>query len=161
MENASKALLMAGGVLIGLMILSLAIYLFVSFGADSRKIQAQIDANKLTQFNAQFTIYDNRNDITIYDIITVANIAKENNDYYENYADYEDNYKIKVEVMGIGSYSSAEFQAKEKSEKQEVLENYNFDNSGNIKKFKCDTINKTNNYHANGRIKKITFRLST
>ena len=32
MENASKALIMAGGVLIGVLIISLAVYLFVSFG---------------------------------------------------------------------------------------------------------------------------------
>lgn len=32
MENASKALIMAGGVLIGILILSLAVYLFIDFG---------------------------------------------------------------------------------------------------------------------------------
>ena len=32
MENASKALLMAAGVLIGVLILSLAVYLFENFG---------------------------------------------------------------------------------------------------------------------------------
>ena len=42
MENASKALLMAGGVLIGILILSLAVYLFITFGAESKEIHAQI-----------------------------------------------------------------------------------------------------------------------
>jgi len=35
MENASKALLMAAGVLIGLLVLSLMVYLFASFASTS------------------------------------------------------------------------------------------------------------------------------
>ena len=35
MENASKALLMAAGVLMGILIISLAVFLFVTFGATS------------------------------------------------------------------------------------------------------------------------------
>ena len=42
MENASKALIMAAGVLIGILILSLAVYLFVSFGNTSRELHKQI-----------------------------------------------------------------------------------------------------------------------
>ena len=38
MENASKALLMAAEVLIGLLILSLAVYLFADFGSTSAEI---------------------------------------------------------------------------------------------------------------------------
>ena len=38
MENASNALLIAGGVLIGVLILSLAVYLFADFGAKSADI---------------------------------------------------------------------------------------------------------------------------
>ena len=40
MENASKALIMAGGVLIGVLIISLAVYLFVSFGQTSAEINS-------------------------------------------------------------------------------------------------------------------------
>lgn len=83
MENASKALMMAAGILIGVAILSLAVYLFVSFGSASAEIHEQNDANRINEFNTQFTSYVGKEDITIYDVITVANLATENNIKYE------------------------------------------------------------------------------
>ena len=83
MENASKALLMAAGVLIGIMVLSLAVYLFVTFGSTSAQMHQQKEQDQLNQFNSQFTSYEGKEDITIYDIVTVANLATENNKYYE------------------------------------------------------------------------------
>ena len=82
MENASKALIMAAGVLIGILVLSLGVYLFTSFGNTSAQIQAENEANELNKFNSQFTVYQDRTDLTIYDILTVANYASENNKYY-------------------------------------------------------------------------------
>lgn len=83
MENASKALLMAAGVLIGMLILSLAVYLFVSFGSASAELYKQKEAQEIEAFNSQFTSYVGKQGITIYDVVTVASIASENNKYYE------------------------------------------------------------------------------
>ena len=83
MENASKALLMAAGVLLGLMILSIGVYLFSNFGGTSSKIHDNIRANQIAQFNSQFTQYVGKENVTIYDVITMANLATENNKYYE------------------------------------------------------------------------------
>lgn len=83
MENASKALLMAASVLIGLLIISLAVYLFITFGTQSAQMHRQIDENRLGEFNSQFTSYEGKDGLTIYDVITVANLATENNRYYE------------------------------------------------------------------------------
>lgn len=83
MENASKALIMAGSILIGLLILSVTVYLFVTFGATSRQIHAEIDASRLNEFNTQFTSYETKDDNTIYDIISIVNLARENNNYYQ------------------------------------------------------------------------------
>ena len=96
MENASKALIMAAGVLIGVLILSLAAFLFLDFGATSESVYSQMENQQLTQYNAQYTVYSGRKDITIYEIISIANLAKENNDYYKDYTDYEDVYKVQV-----------------------------------------------------------------
>ena len=63
MENASKALIMAGGVLIGVLIISLAVYLFVSFGQTSAEINSENSQKQLSQFNAKFTSYEGRNNI--------------------------------------------------------------------------------------------------
>ena len=71
MENASEALIMAAGVLIGVMILTLAVYLFVTFGAQSQELHKEITANQLTQYNAQYNVYEGRTNITIYQIISV------------------------------------------------------------------------------------------
>lgn len=82
MENASKALLMAASVLIGLMILSLAVFLFANFGVASAEAHRQNEANQINKFNSQFTKYQGRTDITIHDIVTAANLAKSNNETY-------------------------------------------------------------------------------
>ena len=55
MENASKALMMAGGVLIGVLIISLAVYLFADFGSRSASINAQNTEKQLAAFNSKFT----------------------------------------------------------------------------------------------------------
>ena len=62
MENASKALIMAAGVLIGVLILSLAAFLFLDFGATSESVYSQMESQQLTQYNAQYTVYSGRND---------------------------------------------------------------------------------------------------
>ena len=82
MENASKALLIVAGVLIGIMILSIAVYLAVTFGQTASEVNEEIRDNQVAQFNSQFTKYDGKQ-VTIHDIITMANIARTNNDEYE------------------------------------------------------------------------------
>ena len=78
MENASKALLMAASVLIGVLILSLAVYLFTSFGSTSAELHKQQDEQRLEQFNTQFSSYEGKEGgITIYDVVTIANLATE------------------------------------------------------------------------------------
>ena len=83
MENASNALIMAASVLIGLVIISLAVYLFVSFGSTSAEIHEEKEQQTLNEFNAQFTSYEGKEGITIYDVVSVANLATESNRYYE------------------------------------------------------------------------------
>ena len=96
MENASKALLMAAGVLIGILILSLAVFLFANFGAASAEAHKQNEENQIQQFNVQFTAYQGRTDITIHDIVTVANLAKSTNQSFGLTEQTENNYYITV-----------------------------------------------------------------
>ena len=97
MENASKALLMAAGVLLGMMILSLAVFLFMSFGGTSAQIHDSVQQNQINNFNSQFTQYEGKNDVTIYDAVSLANLATQNNQENEfnkrnSVADGKDNY---------------------------------------------------------------------
>ena len=82
MENASNALIMAAGILIGVLILSLGVYLFVDFGSTSAEIHSQTEQQQLAQINSKFTTYLGKTNLTIYDIITVLGYAQENNNYY-------------------------------------------------------------------------------
>ncbi len=83
MENASKALLMAGGVLLAIMVLSLGIFLFTSFGGTSSQIHDNIEENQATQFNSQFTSYMGKDNVTIHDVVSMAKLATQNNQNYE------------------------------------------------------------------------------
>ena len=60
MENASKALIMAAEVLIGVLILSLMVYLFVSFGSTAAEVNEQMDESKLAEFNSQYDKYKDK-----------------------------------------------------------------------------------------------------
>lgn len=83
MENASKALIMAATVLMGLLLISLAVYLFATFGNVLTSIATENEATILAQFNAQFSVYDgNDRTFTIQDVVTIASLAKQNNDDY-------------------------------------------------------------------------------
>lgn len=83
MENASKALLMAGGVLLGIMVLSLGVLLFTSFGGTSSQIHDNIEENQATQFNSQFASYVGKDNVTIHDVVSMAKLATQNNQNYE------------------------------------------------------------------------------
>lgn len=149
MENASKALIMAGGVLIGILIISLAVYIFTDFGSTSAKINAQNAQKQITEFNSKFTSYEGYKDkdgnwkITIYDIITLAGYAKENNQYYEDTSEEQ----IKVKIDNI------EIQDNMNDRNQELINKYTSD--GILKKFKCSKVE----YNARGKVNSITFKV--
>lgn len=85
MENASKALLMAATILIAVMLISLGTYLFATFGNYSKNINDNINAKTKQEFNAQFTKYEGGDPCTVYDIVTVINLARNSNNQYEEY----------------------------------------------------------------------------
>lgn len=143
MENASKALIMAGGVLIGVLIISLAVYLFVDFGSTSAQINDQNTQKQLTEFNSKFTSYENYYSITIYDIITLAGYANENNTYYGVTSD-DGEYYINVKIGNTSILNVAEMK---------LLDDY-VSSDGTFKNFKCTEIK----YQENGRVKSITFK---
>jgi len=90
MENASKALIMAATVLLGVMILTIGVYLFWTYAEYTSDAYAQMEANQIAQFNSQFLKYygsrknEKTNKVepilcTVHDIISLANLAKQNN----------------------------------------------------------------------------------
>ena len=78
MENATRALYISAGVLIGVMILSLAVMLFSSLQSYVDTYKKQIEFNDLNSFNSKYQQYMDAT-VTIQDIVTVAGIAHEDN----------------------------------------------------------------------------------
>ena len=81
MENAVKALYIAAGVLIAVMILSLAAVVYSSLQGYVENTNQQIEFNEINSFNTQYLDYANK-DVSIQDIVTVAGNAYENNYSY-------------------------------------------------------------------------------
>ncbi len=157
MENASKALIMAGGVLIGVLLLTLIVYLFTTFGATSAQINSQNVAKQIAQFNSKFTSYENKEGLTMYDIVTVAGYAKENNEYYDcdNNSYNKNNYYIYV-YIGNSNNESNGIQKKDSEELQKLItdeQNLITENNGALPIYKC----RIKDYHTNGRVKTIIF----
>lgn len=78
MENVSKALIIAGGVLIGVLIVTLAIILYATFSETASFAERQIETDRINQFNSQFSVYVYKT-LDIYDVIKIASIANESN----------------------------------------------------------------------------------
>ena len=106
MENASKALLIAGSILIGVMILSLISYLISVFGGTSSEINNRLIEKDLYQFNVQFTKYQEQKEIRAQDILTICKLIEESKEKYD--------YNINLIVRGTGNYSNCNY----------ILENY-------------------------------------
>lgn len=143
MENASKALIMAGGVLIGVLIISLAVYLFVSFGQTSAEINSQNAQKQINQFNSQFTSYEGNNQLTAHDLITVTNFAIENNKYYDN----DSNYIVEVFLDNKKLTDNNNSYIPKKELENETLIGVQY-------RYNCKILS----YHDNGRIWKIQFK---
>ena len=105
MENATKALIMAATILISMVVLSLGLYLAATFSSFSAQVNEETRQKQISEFNGQFLKYLGRRDLTIHDIITVANLAKQNNENYElTLANANQNtLYINVQVDGISN----------------------------------------------------------
>lgn len=76
MENASNALIMAGGVLVGVIVLSLFVYLFSHTGSLSHEYQQEIDRISIVRFNEQFEKYIGKEDLSSHDMLTLYNLVE-------------------------------------------------------------------------------------
>lgn len=87
MENASKALIMAGGVLITMLILTIGVILVGRLGNTADSYVARLDTIELQKYNSNFEIYLGRTDITAQEIVTVISIVKQFEQNTEVYID--------------------------------------------------------------------------
>lgn len=137
MENAIKALLIAAGVLIAILMLASGVYLYSRFSKQSEEYTETISAIELEKFNSKFDVYIGRTDITAQEVVSAVNLAKE----------YD--YQIKIYVGGsILQFNSGNTQE-------------DFIKANQDKTFKCQLNTTEGNanptYDANGKITKLKF----
>lgn len=85
MENVSKALIIAGEMLLAIMVLSLLVYFFRGSSDFSRSYQAIKDNEEIDQFNKNLEKYmADGTEYNIRDIVTVINFARNYNSKQRN-----------------------------------------------------------------------------
>lgn len=161
MENASKALIMSASILIGIIILSIATYLFAAFGGSSKEIQQQVDARVMAEFNNNFLKYQGSEKCTIHDIVNLAKFAQKTNEQLGYTAsDYQEPFYIQVILIGNGRKELTQFTEQQliKLLNDESVEKDASGNLiGNLQYYKCEEVRFDNPEQTN-RVSKIIFK---
>lgn len=144
MENASKALLIAGEILIALLVISIGVFLFVNYAKIGESYEQSRKTDELIKFNSKFTIFAARTDITAQEIITLANYAK-------SYNKAKNSNEIKVYV---GSKNYAEKDLDDKECTDFIKENSINAGTGKYYYFTC---NEDDIKRPSGRVTEIKF----
>lgn len=122
MENATQALFLAAGVLIAVLILSLAIFLFSSASTVSEQYDTKMSEAEILKFNSQFTKYDTNNagvetgvlqytsHNVVADVVSVINLAYNLNESYN----YDVQTGVQVCIKGIDSSLNATYKDTDK-----------------------------------------------
>ena len=92
MENATKALLIAGGVLLAMLLIAVLIFAWGQFSEYYNNTQSLADIDDITNFNMQFTNYEGR-DVYGYELISLANLVADYNFRYSSYSTADPNDK--------------------------------------------------------------------
>lgn len=74
MENSTKAFYMAAGVLIGILVVTAFALVFTKGGQALSTIDNKEISRQIEEYNAKLIIY-NRNNNTIFDVVTACNLA--------------------------------------------------------------------------------------
>lgn len=85
MENATKALLIAGTVLVAIVMISIGVYLYSLYSNQSKEYSEIISTTELQKFNSKFSVYIGRDNIKAQEIVSIVNLAKEYNNEVQIY----------------------------------------------------------------------------
>ena len=139
MENASKALLIAGGVMIAILLLSIVMYLVVTYKEMGETYEDISLENEVKNFNSNFIKFIGRKDITAQEIVTTINYCQE----------YEESYGTapEINVVNASPYNISKI-------KRDLIEFITISNNNNWK-FSCNVGNVL--YDDKGKVSKIIF----
>lgn len=127
MENATQALLIAAGILFGIILLSLFVYMWNNASVNQQQKKAEEEQTRLVEWNAEWEAYDKRL-IRGVEILTVVNKAKQNdidNDNSEEFRvtifiDGKDKYGNKITTENISNYKNSIFECTEMTKSSET-----------------------------------------
>lgn len=136
MENASKALVMAGGILISLMVIGALVLMFSNLSNYQNKNDASTKSSQIAEFNNQYSPYDKDN-LNLMELKSLYNKIESNN--VKN-PDKQIISNIEEMCTKIGIDIKAEFKNIDDEHKQNRV-------------FKCTTVE----YDNTGRINMMTF----
>ena len=102
MDNAAKALLMAAGVLIAILTISLAVLAFNQMSAYQRSQSDLVKTEQLADFNEQFIQYI-RDDLTGIDLVTLANKVVDYNKKESGAGEIDYNQEITL-IIDMNNY---------------------------------------------------------
>lgn len=131
MENASKALLIAGGVLLAIIVLTMGIYLKGNFNNVADQYITSNNVSEIQKYNIIFeNCYNSNTDKKAQDIVTLIEFAKEKGNITE------------VNVKGINYTSKEEWNSsdfiKKNSDKSYSCIGIEYDEQGRVKSIKFD-----------------------
>lgn len=129
-ENASNALFMAVGVLIGIMLLSILVVSFNSASDLAKSYDSRIKETSVQAFNSNFDKYA-VGQVTIHDIITVANFAQD----YNKRNGYKKNDAMYISVL----CNNYELQELSNEKLLEYMKKHTFtdENNTELQKYEC------------------------
>ncbi len=135
MENATRALVMAGGILIALIILGALLLMFNNLSSYQKNNDDSRKTSQISDFNNQFEPY-NKDNLTLMELKSVYNKIVSNNQKNPE-------FKIETNILSVYPNISSSFKELPEEHKQNAV-------------FKCKEI-KYNN--SEGRISEINFEI--
>ena len=150
MENASKALIIAATVLLGVMIISIGVALFNIFAEFSQSTLEKVEESKISEWNNRFTKYygtiiteKNGNEkieaipVTAHEIVSIANLAKQNNENYE--IEYQTSYNENTYYVQVQVDKQTNFEKLSEQEKNKFLQENSLTENNEVKYYKCES----------------------
>jgi len=174
MENASKALIMAASVLLGVMLMSIGVALFTTFSDFSSDAAKKMQEKQISEWNNTYLKYDGTifNEdtgkpepikVTAHDIVSVINSARQNNLYYfeepKNFptSPNENYYYVRVIVNNANNVNNAiKAETWADDEKLKFIKNNSLDTNNNPIYFKCTDVKVSS---VTKRVYSITFSM--
>lgn len=134
MENASKALIMAGTILIALMIIALGVQLIHTYANFTAQNEQDIANQQKIQYNVKFEKFKDK-ELSFQDVITITNLAREYNEKYDIKDIKNDGITV---IFGVSDYSKSEINISEQltkhnPEKEYKIQKIEYNDNGIVK----------------------------